>query len=178
MNAVIEEQRDDDLEAIEALLDCAFGPDRHAKTAYRFRDGVPPVDGLSLVARRDGKLVGTIRFWPVVIEGAGVAWDALLLGPIAVEPELKGVGIGKALMREALARARTQGHSLVILVGDLDYYAKVGFVRVPAGRLVFPGWVDASRVLYLELTPGVFEGVAGQVVPVAPEPAGLQKGRS
>ncbi|RMF11239.1 MAG: N-acetyltransferase [Alphaproteobacteria bacterium] len=178
MDAVIEEQKAGDLEAIEALLDLAFGRDRHQKTAYRLRDNVGPVDELSLVARLDGELVGTIRFWPVVIvDGDGRQWDALLLGPIAVDPALKGVGIGKRLMQEGLARAQAMGHGLVILVGDLDYYGKMGFVRVPGGRLIFPGWVDEARVLYRELTPGAFERVAGQVQPAGAGAGGLQKNR-
>ncbi len=178
MDWVIEEQGADDLDAIEAILDRAFGPDRHRLTAYRLRDGVAPVEGLSLVARRDGTLVGTIRFWPVVIEGDdGTQHEVLLLGPIAVEPELKGLGIGKALMREGVARAGERGHALVILVGDLDYYSKVGFARAPAGTIAFPGWVDEARVLYRELKPGAIDGVVGRVLPASAKAADLQKQR-
>lgn len=166
MAAAIEQQGKDDLAVIEALLDRAFGPDRHTRTAYRFRDTVPPVDGLSLVARVDGRLVGTIRFWPVVVRGVdGDFQEALLLGPIAVEPALKGIGIGKALMREGLDRARALGHRLVILVGDFDYYSRVGFARVPAGGLTFPGPLDESRLLYLDLVPGALAGIEGEVLP-------------
>ncbi len=73
-------ERPDDGPAIEALLDTAFGPGRFAKTAYRLREGVAPVDGLSFVAEEDGALIGSIRYWPVSIGGR----PALMLGPIAV----------------------------------------------------------------------------------------------
>ena len=167
MDAIIEQQTPQDLDAIEDLLDRAFGKGRHAKAAYRFRDNTPPVEGLSLVARRDGRLVGTIRFWPAVIEGTdGQRLNALLLGPIAVEPDLKGIGIGRALMRAGLEKARESGHRLVILVGDFEYYSRLGFKRVPLGALRFPGWVDETRILYMNLAPGAFGNRSGRLMPV------------
>ena len=46
---VIEQQRAEDKTAIEALLDVTFGRDRQQKAAYRLREGVSPVAGLSFV---------------------------------------------------------------------------------------------------------------------------------
>lgn len=162
----IELQRPDDLAAVESINDRAFGPGRHQKTAYRLREGVDPIDALGLVARQDGAVLGTIRFWPVLIRAEdGTATPALLLGPIAVDPDYAARGIGISLMREGIARARALGHRLVVLVGDFDYYNRVGFDRVPAGRLAMPGPVDYDRLLYLELVPGSFEGVTGLISP-------------
>ena len=39
--------------AVEALLDRAFGRDRHGRTAYRLRDGVESIPGLSFAAIED-----------------------------------------------------------------------------------------------------------------------------
>ena len=51
---------------VEALYDLCFAPGREALSSYRLRDGVPPVAGLSLVARDEGGVLGgAIRFWPV-----------------------------------------------------------------------------------------------------------------
>lgn len=160
----IELQGPDDLAAIEAINDRAFGPDRHQKTAYRLREGVSAVDDLGLVARQKGRVLGTIRFWPVLVQPeSGPGTPALLLGPIAVDPELKGRGIGISLMKAGLERARVLGHKLVILVGDFEYYNRVGFARVPMGRMQMPGPVDYDRLLYLELVPGAFDGVHGMI---------------
>ena len=68
--------------AIEDLLDRAFGGDRLARPSYRLRRRADPVAGLGFVAWDGGRLVGTLRFWPVVIGGAA---QALLLGPLAVD---------------------------------------------------------------------------------------------
>jgi predicted N-acetyltransferase YhbS len=151
-----------DHDAIEHLLDLSFGSDRHVKTSYRLREGNKAVAGLSLVVRDPGiGISGTISFWPLAI---GVLQSpALLLGPLAVHPDRQGLGIGLKLMREGLARAKAQGHALVLLVGDEPYYAKVGFRRLPSGLIALPGPVNPDRFLYLELKPGVLAGVSGLV---------------
>lgn len=157
----------EDLDAVEALLDISFGPDRMKKTAYRLREGVEPVGQLSFVARKDGELVGTIRFWPIVIKSETAQppqrLPALLLGPIAVEPSLKGQGIGMGLMRTGLAAAKGMGAKIIVLVGDASYYSRVGFSRAPAEGLRMPGPVDPERLLALELEPGALAGVAGPI---------------
>jgi predicted N-acetyltransferase YhbS len=150
-----------DLSAIDDLLDLAFGPGRYAKTAYRFREGVAPIRALCLVARGGGGLCGSLRFWPIQIgESRG-----LLLGPLAVDPALRGRGIGIGLMIMGLARARCAGFPWVMLVGDEPYYARVGFQRTPPGRFCFPGPVDPDRLLARALMPASLDGLSGAVRP-------------
>jgi len=150
-----------DLSAIDDLLDLCFGPGRYAKTAYRFREGVCPIRALSLVARSAGGIRGSLRFWPVLMgESRG-----LLLGPLAVDPVLRGQGIGVGLMVMGLARARRAGFPWVMLVGDEPYYARVGFQKTAPGRFTFPGPVDPGRLLTCELIPGSLTGLSGAVRP-------------
>jgi predicted N-acetyltransferase YhbS len=68
------------------------------------------------------------------------------------------------LMTETLAKAKAQGHKLVLLVGDAPYYARVGFVQVPEGQLLLPGPTDPKRLLYLELVPGALADARGLVM--------------
>jgi predicted N-acetyltransferase YhbS len=143
--------------AIESLHERGFGPGRFARTAFRLREGVPPVPGLSYVALVGTLLVGSVRLSPIRIG----ATPALLLGPLAVEPAFAGRGIGTALMTTALDAARANGHRLAVLVGDEPFYVKSGFRRVPHGRVRLPGPVDPDRLLAAELFPGALEGVSG-----------------
>lgn len=150
---------------IEALLDTAFGVERHTKTAYRLRDGVDPIQDLCLVAldhdeHGNETLEGTIRYWPVVI---GNGTPALLLGPIAVSERWQGGGLGSKLIRMSLNKAAAAGHRIVLLVGDAPYYARFGFSRQLTLALQLPGPVDLDRFLGLELVPGAMDGVAGMV---------------
>lgn len=147
-------------ELIDHLLDEAFGVERRVLTSYRLREGVAPLEELSYAAWHGDRLVGSLRFWPVLIDNR---WHALLLGPLAVAGHLRGCGCGIALMETGLAKARALGHERVILVGDAPYYSRVGFARVPDGRLHMPGYVDPERLLFKELVAGAMDKVTGLV---------------
>lgn len=160
-------ERPEDAAAIEKLLDTAFGANRQSKISYRYRMGVEPVRDLRLVARLKGKVVGALRFWPVEIgpigmHGAGE--PALLLGPLAVDPLLQGRGIGTALMRQGLDMAAWARHGVVLLVGDIGYYARFGFRAASSHGIVVPG-ENPNRVLARPLSFGAFSGVSGIVRP-------------
>lgn len=150
-----------DVPARERLLDRAFGRTRHRKTSARLRDGRLPAEGLSFSAvSKTGRLVGTIRLWDVL---AGSAGGALLLGPLAVDGQFKGRGIGAALMRHALAEAEKLGHAAIVLVGDAPYYSRFGFKPELVADLHLPGPVERTRFLGLELIPGALDGAEGLV---------------
>ncbi len=153
-------QGGNDAAAIENLLDLAFGADRFEKSSYLLRQGVEPIRALSLVLRRGAHLCGTIRFWPVTV---GDGARALLLGPLGVHPEYQGHGGGQILMQAGLSKARELGHELVFLVGDLAYYNRAGFARVPAGQVTMAGKFEPERLLYTELAEAALEGVNGMM---------------
>ncbi len=166
-------QRAADAAEIEALLDLAFGPDRFTKTSYRYRRGVAEVAALGLVARgggRPGRLIGTIRYWPVEIGehgsplGCPGASPALLLGPLAVAPDRRAEGIGAELIGRSLARARRAGGRIVVAVGRLDYYGRFGFGRAAAHGIQMPGEA-ADRLLVRALADGALATVRGPVRP-------------
>ncbi len=166
----IEAEAPDDSPAIEALLDEAFGADRHKKQSYRFRQHVGPVEALCLVARNRGRVVGTIRQWPVAITGAPAGTSALLLGPVGVAADRRKERIGDRLMRESLRLADELGYAVVLLVGDLSYYGRFGFRAAAAHGLFMPG-EDPRRLQVLELDPGALAGVSGDLWPILPKPA-------
>jgi predicted N-acetyltransferase YhbS len=149
-----------DLAAIDRLHERAFGPGRFARTAYRLREGVPPIASLCFIAQVGTMLVGSVRLNTIK---AGSS-KALILGPLAVEPAFSDRGIGSRLMEMALDQAKADGHQLVFLVGDLPYYARFGFKMVPQGRVTMPGPVDPQRFLALELQAGALEAVSGLLV--------------
>ena len=155
----IRSERADDAAAVEALNMASFGPGRFAKSAYRLRDGVACEAGLSFVAVEGGVLRGSIRFWPIMVGGA----RALLLGPLAVQSDQRGQGIGVALMNRGIEAAREAGHRAIILVGDAPYYARVGFSPIPEGQILFPGPVNLARILGLALVEGALDSLNGEI---------------
>ena len=168
---VIRAERAGDVAMREALLDACFGENRHGRTCQRLRDGRAPATGLALTAVREGKLVGTVRLWHVSAGGR----PALVLGPLAVDPACRELGIGAALMHQALAAARARGHGAVILLGDAPYYARFGFSAEKTAALALPGPFERDRLLAIEFADGVLDGAAGMIVPTG---AALAKRRS
>ena len=156
-------EKPSDAAAIEALNAESFGPGRFAKSAYRLREGVAPIAALSFVAVDQlGEaeiLRGSVRFWPIKVGGH----EELLLGPLAVRGDQRGRGIGIALMQAGLEAARQGPWRGVLLVGDEPYYTRVGFSRLPPGRVKFPGPVDQNRILGLSLKAGELLNLSGEV---------------
>lgn len=158
--------------AIERLLDLTFGRDRHEKTVYRLREAAEPVPELCFVVEEEGELAATLRFWPVSLPDGR---QALLLGPLAVRPELAGRGIGRALVRHGLVQAREQGWPAVLVVGDPKYYQPFGFTREAAAKLRLPGPVDYQRFQGLALEHGALDDVRGTIAPARPAATGKQR---
>jgi predicted N-acetyltransferase YhbS len=90
---------------------------------------------------------------------------ALVLGPLAVDPPFRKLGIGKALVQRALAAAKARGHGAVLLLGDASYYTRFGFSALKTGELRLPGPFEPDRLLGLELREGALDGAWGMIVP-------------
>lgn len=152
------EETPNDWWEVEALYDLCFAPGRTALSSYRLRDGVDPIRALCLVARdSDGVLAGCMRCWPVRVGGR----LTVLLGPVAVHPTRQGEGLGAILVHRGLNRARQLGWARVLLVGDLPYYRRFGFDRLPGVEMPPP--TNRARVLGVALSPGAWTGVSGKV---------------
>jgi predicted N-acetyltransferase YhbS len=144
---------------IEAINEEAFGPGRFARAAYRIREGGPHERALSFVGLRSGVVVASVRLTPVAA-GQG---RAMLLGPLAVRPAHKNLGIGRRLVAIATEAAAKAGSPAVVLVGDEPYYGPLGFRRIPYGQLEMPGPVDPNRLLACELRPGGVARLTGMM---------------
>ena len=142
---------------VELLGAEAFGPGRFTRTAFRLREGLPAEQKLSFVAVIDNQIVGSVRVTRILIGGK----EALLLGPLVVEPASKNLGIGSELMTRAVTESRAEGYELMILVGDEPYYRPFGFKHIPLNQITLPGPVDPARFLYCDLVDGAIGGYSG-----------------
>ena len=137
-------------DAVETLLDRAFGADRHARTAYKVRGAEPAIGALSFAAVENGALVGSIQCWPVTLAGDdGDAWGLVMVGPVAVEPGRQQGGIGRQLVERALGAAAVAGvDDAMMLIGDPEYYGRFfGFSADATGGWRLPGPVEPRRLL-------------------------------
>ena len=157
--------------AVEALLDRAFGPDRHARTAYKVRGRAAPIAALSLAAIEDGRLIGTIQCWPITLSGDdGTAYPLVMIGPVAVEPDRQQDGVGRRLMTHALDAAAAHGlDTRLMLSGDPEYYARFfGFDAAHTAQWRLPGPVERHRLLARGADVPDVAGMLGPAVAAAP----------
>lgn len=139
-----------DLEIVDALLDAVFGEDRHSRTAYKVRDGMEWLPGLSFAAvEDDGRLVGSIQCWPVMLSGEdGSRHPMIMVGPVAVSPDRQDQGIGRALMRAVFAGLNAGERLPLVLIGDPDYYSRLfGYTAERTGGWDLPGPFERERLL-------------------------------
>jgi predicted N-acetyltransferase YhbS len=120
---------------VEHLLDLAFGPDRHGRTAYAIRQGTDALPALSFAALdAHDTLVGTIQAWPVALTTPeGKRHPLIMVGPVAILPGRQGQGFGRALMAAQASAIDPAAPLPQVLIGDEPYYGKFGFVEAPRG---------------------------------------------
>ena len=151
---------------VEQLLDRAFEPGRHQRTAYKVREGMDWLPALSFAAI-DGEehLVGTIQCWPVALtDGDGRAHPMIMVGPVAVLPEQQGAGIGKALMSASLSALDPRAPFPLVMIGDPEYYGRFwGFTNAFTGGWDLPGPFEQRRLLVRAIEPAVLpkDGMLG-----------------
>jgi len=114
---------------------------------------------LCFVAEQDGVIAGHILYTKSeILCPDGTATDTITFGPLSVLPERHKQGIGAALVRHSMERAREMGFGALLITGVPDYYPKLGFKRARDYDLTLPdGTADDSFMAY-ELAPGCLSG--------------------
>ncbi len=139
---LIRPARDDELDVVASLMVDAYAeyaarmsPDAWSPFAQdianvRARQG----DGQLIVAERDGQLVGSITLF---CRWRGAQEDSAGVRLLAVPPDRRGVGIGRALMEHCIDLARQDGKTRVVLTVTQemeharDLTERLGFRRAP-----------------------------------------------
>ncbi len=152
--------------AVEALLDAAFGPDRHGRTAYRLRAGCAAIPPLSFSAWADGALIGTLQCWPVAHVAGDSHTPLVMVGPVAVLPALQQGGIGRMLMTALIDAAESHADGALMMIGDPDYYGRFfGFSADATGKWDVPGPVERHRLLARAVSGRAVPDKAGTIMP-------------
>ncbi|MFO1260143.1 MAG: N-acetyltransferase [Sphingomonadaceae bacterium] len=136
--------------AIEALLDAAFGTDRHGRTAYAIRTGMRWLPDLSYALTNEaGDFVGLLQSWPVALAGDdGRETPLVMVGPVAVLPARQGEGYGRMLMDRLIVDADAHADAPLMMIGDPEYYGRFwGFSADATAEWRAPGPVEQRRLL-------------------------------
>jgi putative acetyltransferase len=121
-----------DIASIRRLISAAFAPVVHSsQTEGAIVDALRAAGALtlSLVAERDGLIIGHAGFSPVLIDGEDAGWFGL--GPVSVSPDDQRSGVGSALIRTGLDVLANRGAQGCVVFGNPGFYGRFGFVSDP-----------------------------------------------
>jgi putative acetyltransferase len=161
VTATIRAERPADAEAINAVVAAAFSSPNEARLVALIRASEHYVPAWSLVAERDGRIVGHVMVSYALLGPRRIP----MLSPLAVAPDVHNQGIGGALVREVCALVDAAGEPFVVLEGSPLYYSRFGFEpSAPLGVVLpLPGWAppEAGQLLRLR---GYDPSLRGNVV--------------
>lgn len=147
-----------DIPAITGLLEAAFPGPAEAGLVEALRKAGALT--FSFVACRDDIVVGYVALSPVTLEGR--VTSGVGLAPIAVAPAYQRHGIGGALIQTGLAAARGSDCRFCVVLGEPDYYGRLGFR--PAQGFGLTSIYDAGDAFMAqEVVPGGLAGHTGLV---------------
>lgn len=163
----IRPERPDDYSAIltltyKAFLTSDYPGRRRVDEHYLIRllQGSPfVIPELCFVAEQDGGIVGHILYTKSeILRPDGTTIDTITFGPLSVLPEHHRQGIGAALVRHSMVKAREMGFGAVLITGVPDYYPKLGFLRARNYGLTLPDGTAEDSFMAYELQSGYLTG--------------------
>jgi predicted N-acetyltransferase YhbS len=97
-------------------------------------------------------------------DATGRPHPMIMVGPVAVLPELQRLGYGKALVTAAIAALNPKAPLPQVMIGDPEYYGRFwGFSNANTGSWSLPGPFEQRRLLARADNPAVLptEGSLG-----------------
>ena len=138
----IRDERASDAEGVYRVVSAAFGRPDEAELVEELRRAGDCV--VSLVAEEDGEIAGH-----VLLSRMEAPFRALALAPVSVVPTRQRRGIGSALIRSAVERARKEGWEAIFVLGEPGYYGRFGFDAAAAAGFTSPYAGEHFMVLAL-----------------------------
>lgn len=164
---IVREALPEDAAAVLDVHRAAFGGEEEAGLVEALLGDPTAQPVVSLLAEDGGRVVGHVLLTTATLEGPeSGSLRVMLLAPLAVAPDRQGRGVGGALVRASLERARCAGAGLVFVLGHPGYYGRFGFAPAGWEGLEAPYPVpdaDADAWMVRELDEGLLAGARGRL---------------
>lgn len=167
----VREERPEDYRRVEEITKAAFSypgrieqggigcPYEHWMVhELRERDGILP---LSLVAVVDDTIVGHIICSHAAVKIKEKSIPVLNFGPLSVLPEYQRKGVGGALLKAMMKRAKEMGFGAILFFGRPEYYPQFGFVEAAEFGITDCNGANYPAFMAIELQPGYLSQARG-----------------
>ena len=155
----IRPERPEDYHSAELMTQRAFwnkhhlGCDEHY-LVHKLRGDAAYLPMLSRIAAHDGRVVGGIYYSKATVTGERGREEVLTFGPLCVDPEYQGRGIGEALFYETAKLAKKAGYKGIVIYGEPDYYPRLGFKACDVFGITTPDGKNFPAFMGYDLIPG------------------------
>lgn len=164
---IIRQEAPEDYEAVERMTQRAFwnkyqpGCDEHY-LVHQLRHHEDYLPELSRIAVVEGEVVGCIMYTKAHVVKEAISHDVLTFGPLCVDPEWQGSGIGERLLKETMKMAGNRGYRGIVIFGEPDYYPRLGFKTCDTFGITTASGDNSDAFMGIELIEEGFKGVEGR----------------
>ncbi len=164
---VIREETENEFYATELMTMHAFwnkhflGCDEHY-LVHKLRQCKDYLPELSRVAVWDGKIIGCIMYSKAKVVDGYKTHDIITFGPLCVEPDWQGTGVGEILLRETMKIAADRGYKGIVIYGEPEYYPKIGFKTCEHFDITTPDGKNFDAFMGIELMKDGFKDIKGK----------------
>lgn len=170
MNYTIIQEQKNDYKETEAVIKNAFESveesdqnEHNIVSKIRQSDAFIPELSLVAVDNETRQILGHILLSRIFINSGSEKVESLALAPVSVLPEYQNNGIGKALIKESLDKAKQLEFKSVVVLGHPDYYPKFGFKKASLWQIKAPFEVPDEALMVVELREHSLVNVSGTI---------------
>lgn len=163
----IRKEQPRDYQAVERMTQEAFwnkyqkGCDEHY-LVHKLRSHKDYLPELSRIAVKDGEVIGTIMYSKAIVRDGEACYNILTFGPLCVNPEWHGCGVGELLFSETRKLAADAGYPGIVIFGEPDYYPRLGFRTCDHFGITTADGKNFDAFMGIELIPGGMKEISGR----------------
>lgn len=169
MNITIREELEKDYKEVQEMVKKSFEGAEHTdnnehKLVEKLRKSDNFIKELSIVAEKDGKIIGHIMSTRLDIVSDDKIYVSLATAPLSVHTDYQKMGIGSLLMKETFRVAKELGYESIFILGSEKYYPRFGFKKSTNFGISAPFEVPSENFMAIELIEGALENVSGNII--------------
>jgi predicted N-acetyltransferase YhbS len=163
----IRQEHEKDYYSTELMTQRAFwnkhhmGCDEHY-LVHKLRESSDYLPQLSRIAVKDNRVIGCIMYSKAYVMDGDRKTDVITFGPLCVDPDFQGCGVGGLLLEETMKLAASAGFKGIIIYGEPDYYPMHGFRTCDNFGITTPDGKNFDAFMGRELYPGAFKDIKGK----------------